>query len=233
MDPTGILLQTSIFGDLAAEDVEELLPDVRERTYGRGESVWLEGDPADAVVVLAEGQLKAHRSSADGREVIVAVYSGVAVTGEVGAFHPAGVRWMGLTAMTPARCLMLRRGPLLDFLARHPVAMRRMLESLSMAGVRAANAFSGLAFDDIGRRVASQLLVLAAEHGQASDDGTRIGLRLSQAELAAQIGATRENVNRALASLASGGVVTHRGGHFHVHDRDALAQAATNDVRLG
>lgn len=233
MDPTGILLQTSLFGDLAPDDVEELLPDLRERTYDRAETVWLEGDPADAVVVLAEGQLKAHRLSVDGREVIVAVYSGVAVTGEVGAFHPAGVRWLGLTAMTPARCLMLRRAPLLDFLARHPVAMRRMLESLSMAAVRAANSFSGLAFDDIGRRVAALLLALAAEHGQPADDGVRIGLRLSQGELAAQIGATRENVNRALVALVSGGVVSQRSGHFHVHDRVALAQAARSDVPAG
>lgn len=229
MDPTGILLQTALLGDLSAADVEELLPDLRARGLARGETVWLEGDPADTVVVVAEGQLKAHRVSIDGRELVVAVYPAVSVTGEVGAFHPAGVRWLGLTAMVPTRVLVLRREPLLDFLARHPVAMRRMLESLCMAAVRAANSFSGMAFDDIGRRVAALLLDLAADHGRPSPDGVRIGLRLSQGDLAAQIGATRENVNRALGTLVASGVVSQRGGHFHVHDRVALAQAARGD----
>lgn len=233
MEPAAILLQTSIFGDLGRADVEELLPDLRERAYARGGVVWLQGDPADAVVVVATGQLKAHRVSADGREVIVAVYSAVSTTGEVGAFHPAGVRWMGLTAMAPARCLMLRRAPLLSFLARHPIAMQRMLEQLSMAAVQAANSFSGLAFDDIGRRLAGLLLELAGEHGETMADGVRIGLRLSQGELASHIGASRENVNRALVALASSGVVTQRGGEFKVHDLAALEQVARSDGQPG
>jgi CRP-like cAMP-binding protein len=73
MDPAGILLQTPIFRDLSVQDVEELLPDLRERSYARGQTVWIEGDRAKVMVVLAEGQLKAHRVRRDGREVILAV----------------------------------------------------------------------------------------------------------------------------------------------------------------
>ena len=58
MDPAGILLQTSIFRDLARGDVEELLPHLTERRYGAGEVVWLEGDPAEALYILAEGTLE-------------------------------------------------------------------------------------------------------------------------------------------------------------------------------
>jgi hypothetical protein len=58
MDPAWILLQTPIFRDLSVRDVEELLPDLRERSYARGETVWIEGDRAEVFVVLAEGQLQ-------------------------------------------------------------------------------------------------------------------------------------------------------------------------------
>jgi CRP-like cAMP-binding protein len=229
MDPAGILLQTPIFRDLSVPDVEELLPDLRERRYARGQTVWMEGDRAEVIVVVAEGQLKAHRVSRDGREVIVGVYQGIDVTGEVGLFHPVGIRWLSLNAMTEARCLMLRRAPLLGFLSRHPAAMQRMLEQLSMAAVQAAYSFSGMAFDDIGSRVASLILYLADEHGESTADGVRVRLRLSQGELAAYIAASRESVNRALAALLSVGVLSHRGGHFYVHDRAALKKA----VRAG
>lgn len=227
MDHAQVLLRTPIFQDLAAIDVEELLPDVREHSYGRGESVWLEGDAATVFCVVAEGQLKAHRVSRDGRELIVVVYTAFTVTGEIGLFHPAGVRWFSISAMTATRCLMLGRAPLLGFLSRHPAAMQRMLESLSMAAVQAAYSYSGMAFDDIGGRVANLLLYLAREHGEPSPEGVRIRMKLSQGDLAAHIGASRENVNRALATLVGQGVVSQRDGHFHVLDLAGL-EAATD-----
>lgn len=233
MDPTGILLRTPIFGDLSVPDVEELVPDLRERAYGRGQVLWVEGDRAEELVIVAAGQLKAHRVSEDGRQVIMGLYPAVSVTGEVGLFHPRGTRWLGLDAMTASRCLLLGRAPLLSFLARHPAAMQRMLERLSIAAVQAANSLSRIAFDDIGRRVAGAILALAAEHGERVPEGIRIRLRLSQGELAAHVAASRENVNRALATLMAAGVVSHRDGHFHVHDVAQLAQAAhAESVRL-
>lgn len=226
MDPAGVLLQTPLFRDLSLEDVEELLPDVRRRTYDRGQTIWLEGDRADHLVVVAEGQLKAHRVSVDGREVIVLVIPAIGMTGEVGLFHPRGTRWLGLTAMTASTCLLVPRAPLLAFMSRHPAAMQRMLEQLSITAVQAAYLFSGVAFGRIGSRVAGLLVSLLDEYGEETPDGLRLRLRLSQGELAAHVAATRENVNRALSTLAGAGVVSQRDGHFVIHDRAALVRAA-------
>ena len=233
MDPTGILLQTSAFGDLTAVDVEELLPEVSERTYAAGQSMWVEGDPALALFVVAEGQVKAHRLGYDGGEVILGIFRGVDIVGEVGLFHPSGVRRVSTTAMTPSSCLRIARAPLLAFLARHPIAMERMLERLSSVAGQAAYSFSGLAFDDIRRRVAAALLGLAEEFGEdAGDQGVRIRLRLSQGTLASLVAASRENVNRALASFVSAGAVSQRDAHFHLHDLGALREAAAPPVDL-
>lgn len=233
MDPAGILLQTSLFGDLRSEDVEELLPVLGQRTFDAGESVWVEGDPALALYILVEGQVKSHRVGRDGGEVILLLQSEVDIVGEVGLFHPSGVRRVSVTAMTPTRLLRIPKSPLLAFLTRHPVAMERLLARLSAVAGHAAYSFSGLAFDDIRRRVAGALLGLAEEFGeQTRDDGVRIRLRLSQSTLAALVAASRENVNRALSALMSAGVVSQHGGHFHVHSLEALEQAATADGDL-
>ena len=227
MDPTGLLLQTSVFGDLTAADVVPLLPHVGERRFDRQQAVWVEGDPALALYVLVEGQLKSHRVGRDGGEVILGFNSAIDVFGEVGVFHPGGVRLVSVTTMTPARCLRIARAPLLSFLSRHPVAMERMLERLSVVAAQAAYSFSGLAFDDIRRRVATALLGLGREFGEPTrDHGLRIRLRLSQATLAALVAASRENVNRALASFVAAGAVSQRDGHFHLHDVAALERVA-------
>ncbi|HNR00666.1 MAG TPA: cyclic nucleotide-binding domain-containing protein, partial [Trueperaceae bacterium] len=172
------MLQASIFRDLSASDISELLPGLIERSFVRGEVVWLAGEPADVLVVLAEGQLKVHRINSDGREVIVDVVTAVATTGEVGLFHPAGSRWLNLSAMTATRCLMIRRAALLAFLSRHPAALQRMLELLASAAVLATNSLSSVAFDDIGHRVAGRLLEMADTQAEQTADGLRLTPRL-------------------------------------------------------
>ena len=84
VDPAEVLLRTPIFRDLRRRDVEELLPDLRQRSYARGESVWLEGAPADALYLIVHGQLKSYRLSRDGNEVILLIQTSGDVAGEVG-----------------------------------------------------------------------------------------------------------------------------------------------------
>lgn len=222
----GILLETVLFGDLDVAELSPLLPRLRQRDYGRGQTVWVEGDSADFLFVVVSGQLKSFRVSQDGNEVILGFNSGIDVMGEVGLFHPSGQRQVNVTAMEPSECLLLDRATLTAFMAGHDVVMQRMLERLSAIAGRAAYSFSGVAFDDIRRRVAGALLTLVDEFGEPTDRGLRIRLRLSQQTLAALIAASRENVNRALSSFVASGAVSQRDGYFFVHDRRALERAS-------
>jgi len=227
MDRARVLLGTPIFRDLRRGDVEELLPHVRERAFARGESVWLEGAPADALWVVATGQLKSYRVSRDGTEVILKLHSAGDTTGEVGMFHPSGRRQVNVAAMVATTCLTIPREPLFEFLIRYPASMRQLLQLLSTTATTGAYAFSGVAFDDIRTRVAATLLALGSEFGESTTDaGVRIRLRLSQTTLAALVAASRENVNRALSGFMSAGAVSQREGHFHLHDMTALRDAA-------
>jgi CRP-like cAMP-binding protein len=226
MDLAGVLQETPIFRDLTRADLEEIVPHLVERRYAGGQTVWMEGDPADALYVLAEGALKSHRLSRDGGDVILGFDAAVDIAGQVGLFHPSGKRQVNVTAMVPSRCLLLQRTLLIDFLSRHPIAMERLLEDISSLTVQAAYSFTGMAFDDIRGRAARTLLALADEFGEPVHDGIQIRLELSQRTLAALVAASRENVNRALAPLVAGGVISQRSRHFVVHDLSALSASA-------
>lgn len=222
MNPTEALLRTALFGDLPASEVAELSPHLLEVRFGRGESVWSEGDPVTGLHVVVEGQLKAYRVSRDGAEVILEVVSSGEITGEAGLFHPSGVRQVCVAAMAPTRCLIVPKAALVAFMTRHPPVMLRMLESLSEVAVRVAYSFSDVAFADIRRRVARTLLKLAEEQGEPTPAGVRIRLKLSQGTLAAMVAASRENVNRALTQLSAEGKIAQRDGSFFVLDAAAL-----------
>ena len=66
-------------------------------------------------------------------------------------------------------------------------------------------------------RVARALLRLAGEHGRKTADGVLIDLKLSQSELGAYIGLSRENVNRQLGAWREGGIIGMREGRIVIH----------------
>ena len=62
-------------------------------------------------------------------------------------------------------------------------------------------------FRDVPARLARVLLDLAARTGHAIPQGIRIESRLTQTELAAMVGASRESVNRALRGFEQRGLI--------------------------
>jgi len=111
--------------------------------------------------------------------------------------------------------------------ASSTVLSRNLAEVMSKR-VRLTNArLISLATLDVPGRIASQLLSLAREYGEETPEGTRIPMRLTQAELAALVGASRVSVNQALGQFRKRGAISSgKDGRLHVHDEDALVRRA-------
>ena len=78
---------------------------------------------------------------------------------------------------------------------------------------------------DVPTRLAKQLIQLADDDGEPVHGGVRLRTELSQRELGAMIGATRESVNKNLAALARRGAVRSDGRQLVV-DVPALQAVA-------
>jgi CRP/FNR family cyclic AMP-dependent transcriptional regulator len=80
----------------------------------------------------------------------------------------------------------------------------------------------------VRERLLDVLSELAGSHGVSTNDGIRIPIPLSQEDLGALVGATRESVNRALRQLTASGLIERRGGRYSVSTgtRDDLARPA-------
>jgi CRP/FNR family transcriptional regulator, cyclic AMP receptor protein len=64
------------------------------------------------------------------------------------------------------------------------------------------------AFLGVAERLAKKLLVLAESHGRPTPQGIELDVHLTQQDLAAMIGATRESVNKQLGAFRDRGIVT-------------------------
>jgi CRP-like cAMP-binding protein len=111
--------------------------------------------------------------------------------------------------------------------------MMRMLEGLATDARATIETVTEIGFLQIQGRVVRKLLELATTHGQQREDGSvEIALSVSQSTMAGLIGASRENVNRALGALTAGGSLRVVDGRFVIADPAGLRTEARGWIPL-
>jgi CRP/FNR family cyclic AMP-dependent transcriptional regulator len=225
-DALVLLRRTPLFAGLAPADLEPLLPDLRWRRFARESYIFREGDPGDHLHLIASGEVKISRTTRDGGEVVFAILGAGDVFGEIAVLEENAVRSADAQALTETQCLALHKQALSAFLQARPIAMWRVITVLSDYIRRKDEAYADLAFHDIPGRVARKLLDLASARGEPVSSGTQIMLPLSQRTLAGLVGASRENVNRALSRFASLGFIELGRGRITLLRPDELDRRA-------
>ena len=206
---------------LPAADLGELAGRMHPRRYRAGAAIFHREDPGSTLHIIRSGRVKLVLASPEGREVTVQILGPGDFFGEL-ALLDGGPRSASAVALEPVTTLTLDRAPFIATLERHPEVAGKLLAILGDRLRRTDELISDILFLDLPARLAKQLLALADEHGSAGAAGIRIDLRLSQSELAAIVGATRESVNRCLNAYADRGLVALDRDAITILDPEAL-----------
>ena len=229
-DSLELLAKTQLFEGLSASDLESLRPAIRTRNFERGLYLFREGDPGSHLHMVVQGHVKIGHFSQGGGEVVFAIAGPGEVFGELSLFDEQGERTADAQALEPTECLVIAKGPLLQFLTARPQLLLRIIASLT-AYIKQKDATIGdVTFLDIPGRVATKLVQLADAKGRQTPDGISIELNLNQQTLAAMVGATRENVNRALHRFSELGYIRMDRGAITVLNREQLVRRGSADV---
>lgn len=199
-----VLRRSPLFAALDEEASNSLLKSMTEISLSRGDALFHEGDPGDALYIVVEGKIKLHRASGDGRENLTAVLGPGEMFGELSLFDP-GPRSAGATALVDSTLLGLSSDELTPWLAGRPDVARALLRAIARRLRRTNDSMSDLVFSDVPGRVAKALLDLSARFGTPAEDGIHVAHDMTQEELAQLVGASRETVNKALADFAGRG----------------------------
>lgn len=186
------------------------------------EVLFREGDEADGFFAVESGGLKATRLSSDGMEQLIALFSDGEVIGEMAIFdeHP---RSATITALKPTSVIFCSREAFFEFADENPVIYRHMLGV--MAGrLRATNdSLAARDFLALPGQLAQAMIRLADGFGREMVSGAvRIEYKLTQSELGAMIGASRENVSRVLNQWKRAGLISRVDGFYHIDKRAEL-----------
>jgi CRP-like cAMP-binding protein len=201
-DTGALLRELPLLARLGDSDVRALAVDGRPRRFGAGEIIFREGDPGDSMHVVVEGEVRIGVLSGSGEEATFALFGRGECFGEL-ALLDGRSRSANAVATKPTKTWLVTRTAFRKWLRERPDAASALLETLSLRLRRTNENLSDLMFLDLQQRLAKRLLEIA--HPVTPSGPLRASV--TQAELGALLGVSRESVNKQLNALARAGLV--------------------------
>jgi CRP-like cAMP-binding protein len=200
-----------------------------ERRYKKGAFVVRQGDPT-SVHLVVRGWVKVTTTRLSGHDVMILLQGPGELVGHYeavqGPLRPADA---SVVALEPTTTLSVTADRFVEFLLSHPHACLAELRTVVNVVVNSDQRRVDYTLVGTGQRLAALLVDLAIRHGRETADGIEIAIALSQDELSGMIGASRDSVIRALASMRSRGLVVTGRRSMTVRDLDALGAYATSE----
>jgi CRP-like cAMP-binding protein len=216
------LKRTTLFGELTEPELRALAERALERHLARDEVLFITGEEARGLFVIATGALRAVRDGIDGREQVIHVERAGATIAELPVFddrpYPSTV-----IAEEETIVLFLDKFEVRKLCVEYPQIALSALKLLSGRLRKCAELVETLSLKDVDQRVARWLLMEAKSYGTHNQQGIEIQLHLTHQQIASRIGSVREVVSRALARLQHNKLIKINGRLIIIPDEEALS----------
>jgi CRP/FNR family transcriptional regulator, cyclic AMP receptor protein len=214
-DYTQILAETDFFADAAPALLGPIAAAGTERHLVRGDILYHEGDPPDSIHLVLRGRLAiAIANPIDRRESVVALMEPGDLFGELGMLDD-GPRSAMARSLEPSVVLEIPYAPVLEMFDQNPKLLWNVTRLLAQRLRAMDEALADSVFLDVTGRTAKRLLELA-------DGAEQFALPVTQEELAGMVGASRERVNKAIASFIRLGWLDQQDRQYRILQRDRL-----------
>jgi CRP/FNR family transcriptional regulator, cyclic AMP receptor protein len=221
-DLLAVLAQSPIFrgGDPAA--LAALAAQATPFDYPTGSFLMRQGEPAEHVLVLTAGEVAIVSPVRGGGEQVHAIVGAGQLIGELALLNQ-GRRTASVRATSPTTAWAIGRDPFWGFLEANPSAATALLRQVAAHLAAQEALIDDLLSLDVKSRLAKVLLRLADAHGTPEPGGgSRIALHLTHRDLAGMVGASRENVSRALGSFRKRGFIDYDTESIRLRRPEAL-----------
>jgi CRP/FNR family cyclic AMP-dependent transcriptional regulator len=182
-------------------------------TYGKGQIVFTQGDPADALFQIQKGKIKLTVVSKQGKEAVIAILGAGEFFGE-GCLAGQIVRMSTAAGMSECTVVKLRKTTAIRMLRDDAAFSELFLAHLLSRNIRIEEDLVDQLFNSSEKRLARVLLLLANFGKEGKPE--KIVPKISQETLASIVGTTRSRVSFFLNRFRKLGFIDYNGG-LEVH----------------
>ncbi len=193
----------TLFNGLPEADLNAIASHAVTRSYAKNTVIINEGDESDSLFLINTGRVKVYLADEEGKEVIINTLGPGDYFGELALIDEAP-RSASVMTIEDAKLSIVSKRDFEGCLARYPEIALRVIKGLTKRLRHLTENVKSLALMDVYGRVARTLLSMAVE-----ENGKMVvQQRLTQRDIAAMIGASREMVSRILKDLTVGGYIS-------------------------
>jgi CRP/FNR family cyclic AMP-dependent transcriptional regulator len=213
-----LLAESDLFAGFDPEALARVAEASEVRHLRRNDVVFDEADPPEELYVVRSGRIAMANTSVDGRESVIALMEAGDLFGEMPLLD-GGKRSAGARALEPSELVAVPYGTVETILKASPELLWGVVRLLSQRLRTTDAALADSVFLDVTGRTAKRLLELAGEADE-------FALPITQEELAGMVGASRERVNKAIASFVRLRWIEQQDRRYRITNRDELERRA-------
>lgn len=213
------------FAGIGREGLRRIRRAAHRRVYQAGATIFNEGDPCAGFHVVLDGLVRIYRVSAEGRLHTLSLLRPVSTFNEVAAVDGA-CNPFNAVAVTHAEVMILSHDCLIGLLASERALLENYVQQLAHLNREYLERLEDMTF----RLIPSRLAKLYLHETTYADQIAETPSRLTQEEIAAILGTTREVVGRALRGLLNAGLLRKEGRQVYIADRKGLETLAETNA---
>ena len=221
MSHASTIASSEFFAGANSATIDAIAAHSEERSLVRGDVLFNEGDEPDALYIVLAGRIAIaiDNKPLDTRESVVALMVEGDLFGDL-ALLDGGARSALARALEPSKVLRIPYAAVRPQLQSNPDLLWGVTKVLAKRLRAMDEALADSVFLDVTGRTAKRLVDLSEGHDEFM-------LPVTQEELAGMVGASREPVNKAIASLIRLGWIEQRDRQYKIINRVALEQRAS------
>lgn len=210
------LRDARLFRVLPPEELDLIARSAKVVTYDADATVFFRGDPPDQVFLILKGRVAVESMSSQGKTIAITSIGKGEVFGEMAVLDGRD-RSADIRTLEPTMMLSISNMKFHALLRESSAFSQEVIQDLVRRLRQSDDKIESVMFLPLRRRLAALLLELFKTHGRE--------LKITQAELAYQLTATREKVNVNLQVLRESGAVKLGRGRIELIDAEILARA--------
>jgi CRP/FNR family transcriptional regulator, cyclic AMP receptor protein len=219
-----LLAGIALFSGLGDGELEALGRRALERRFAPDDVLFWEGQPCAGIFLIVEGSVKIFKTSASGREMMLALEQAPASVAELPLFdggpYPASVR-----AAAPVTALFIDKSDFQQVCRQYPEVALKVLAVVGGRLRQLVGVVESMTFGSVTQRLARMLLAAAREAG-----GEEFELPLTHQEMASRLGTVREVVSRNLARFRAAGLIRAQDRRVRILDRAGIEREAEEET---
>jgi CRP-like cAMP-binding protein len=214
------IAQTRLFSGWPAEILDRIAQGSELHTYRSGDFVLRRSVRSDHMIVLESGTLVSQRTLKNGKLIVFDFLMPGQSTSHIAVLDGQAPAFDIVARTSTAQCVLIPRLTLLEAIGNDPVRLMDIIQFLCRRTRLDYEAIHSRTVDSLRCQIAKQLIYWV--RGTNAADISRVPFAVSQDDLAAILGASRQTINREIVALAREGIVSQSYRNIEIADIDRL-----------